>query len=85
MIKLKRPTFVMSVRKSFRLHSVRLHLALTAAVTYLLQVPDAALPLLNALPPEMRGSMPWIVGGALVALGVYARLSHQPKVTGNGE
>lgn len=79
-----KPALIMSVKDSLRLHSVRLHIALAVALTYLLQVPDAALPLLNALPPELRAKLPWLLGPALVALGVYARLKPQPAVTGDG-
>lgn len=81
----KPSAFVMSVRKSLRLYSVRVHAVMSAAITYLLMVPDAALPLLNALPPEMRREFPFVVGAALVAVGIVARIKAQPKVTGNGQ
>jgi hypothetical protein len=75
---MKKPRFVMSVRDALGLHSVKVHVLMTGLATYLMAINEAALPLLNALPPEMRAKMPYALGLIILIGGVAARMIAQP-------
>lgn len=79
---MQKPTFIMSVKDALGLHSVKVHVAMSALATYLMTINEAALPILNALPPEMRTKMPYAIGVGLIVVGVIARMLAQPKATG---
>jgi hypothetical protein len=68
----------MSVRDALGLHSIRVHIIMSTLVTYLLAINEAALPVLNGLPPEMRAKMPYAIGIGLLVIGVIARMLAQP-------
>lgn len=68
----------MSVKDALGLHSVKVHVAMSVLVTYLTAVNEAALPILNGLPPEMRAKMPYAIGIGLLVVGVLARMLAQP-------
>lgn len=70
-------------RKWWRLYSVWFQGALSTAIGYLVMVPDAASSILNSLPPEMRAVVPAGATFALIALGIFIRVIHQPKAAGN--
>lgn len=81
--KTKLTLVVPNVRTALKMWSMRLNLAASLAVAYVLASPDVLLQVLNALPPEMRAVFPPFVGVALFALVAVARLVKQEKLNGN--
>jgi hypothetical protein len=75
----------MSVKDALGLHSVRVHIAMSAIVTYLATINEAALPILNQLPPEMRAKMPYAIGLGLMVIGVLARMLAQPNAAASAQ
>lgn len=69
--------------KWWKLWSVRIHAAMSAAIGYLIASPDAMAGAINALPASMQAAMPPAVAFILFGLGTFGRLVHQPKVTAN--
>jgi hypothetical protein len=68
----------MNLRQALGLHSVRVHIATSLLATYLATINEAALPVLNGLPPEMRSKLPAAIGFVLIAIGIAARMLAQP-------
>ncbi|MFY2995853.1 hypothetical protein ACOTH8_21260 [Achromobacter xylosoxidans] len=71
-------------RRCWRMTSVQLQAVALAFFSYLTAVPDAAIQLWSILPVDIRESIPpgyvkWF-GIALIALGIIARIIHQPKL-----
>lgn len=67
-------------QKWWRLWSVRIHAAMSAALTYLMLYPDAAAQALSALPPALQTGLPPFIGISVFAFGTLGRLVHQKKV-----
>lgn len=71
-------------RMWWRMSSTWFQAAAAAFFSYLTAVPDAAIKLWAVLPEDLRQALPpgyvkWF-GVALIALGIFARLVHQPKL-----
>lgn len=66
-------------RAWWKLWSMRLGLIATAALTYLLAAPDALQSALNALPPDIRATLPVWVGPLCFGALFVARFWNQAK------
>lgn len=71
-------------RSWWRMSSTWFQAAAAAFFSYLTAVPDAAIQLWSILPVDIRESFPpgyvkWF-GVSLIALGIFARLVHQPTL-----
>lgn len=71
-------------RSWWRMSSTWFQAAAAAFFSYLTAVPDAAIQLWSILPADLREALPpgyvkWF-GVGLIALGIFARLVHQPSL-----
>lgn len=78
---MKTPKFVMPIRKSFKLWSVRLNIVASLIVTYAMASPETILTVIGQLPAEIRVPVAIITGIVMFVLVLITRITKQSKLS----